>query len=122
VQTTRARKTLIIDVSFDTTDFPPLEATKSKETSTIMTTATTQSTNAASANTAMTTPPYDYKTELKRLLKEIKTNLHPQFKCLFTQLDQKIDALIQACKDQEKVNINVSKQTRLPCGECDKTP
>jgi len=50
------------------------------------------------------------KAELERHTKEIENNLKPQIECLFKQLDQKIDALVQAKEDQDQVNINVSNQ------------
>jgi len=60
--------------------------------------------------TAPDSPPYDYKAEMDRLSKEIENNLCPQFDCIFSQMEQKIDALVRAGKDQEKFNENVSKQ------------
>jgi len=103
------RKTCPSDVSFAAADFPPLKTANHTLNST--STASSPSVTAvASSLSESATPPYDYKVELDCLSKEIKTNLCPQFDRLFAQLDKKIDSLVKAQEDQEKVNINVSKQ------------
>ncbi len=71
-----------------------------------------QLTLTATASTTTTNTPalYNYKAELERLSKEIENNLRPQFDRIFSQMEQKIDALVIAHEDQEKFNINVMKQ------------
>jgi len=110
-QQSRTCKTPLVDVSFDDAEFPPLQQVQQTTNATTMTTSNSLSrTTAESATMAPATPPYDYKAELERLSKEIKMKLRPQFEQLFSQLEQKIDSLVRSQEDQEKVNINVSKQ------------
>jgi len=107
---TKTRKPHRTEVSFAESDFPPLKNDTKQTTSTNSTITQSTLTTTASTTTANTSAPYDYKAELERLSKEIENNLRPQFDRLFSQMDQKIDALITAREDQEKFNANVTKQ------------
>jgi len=98
-----------VNILFAESDFPPLPTNNATTTQTNMD-ASTSTTTVTATTTAIVIPLYDYKAELECLSKEIKTSLWPQFECLFTQLEQKIDSLVQSREEQEKVNINMSKQ------------
>jgi len=107
---THLQKPCIFDVSFIELEFPPLKKDTNTKTSNNTTNSTSNLTTAASSILESVTPPYNYKAKLDHLLKEIETTLHPQFECLFAQLEQKINSLVQSREEQEKVNINVLKQ------------
>ncbi len=104
------RKPQQTEVSFAESDFPPLKPDTKQKTTTTQTISQSTATVTAPATTTTTPTPYDYKAELERLSKEIENNLRPQFDRIFSQMEQKIDALVTAGADQEKFNINVSKQ------------
>jgi len=104
------QKPWISDVLFIKSEFPPLPTARKKQTSQKTTTASSSLTAAESSISDSATTPYDCKAELDRLSQEIEMTLCPQFECLFAQLEQKIDSLVQSREEQEKVNINVSKQ------------
>jgi len=110
---TRTRKPQRTEVSFAESDFPPLKKETKQKTTTNTTISQSTATAAASTTTTNTPAPYDYKAELERLSKEIENNLRPQFDRIFSQMEQKIDALIIAREDQEKFNINVTKQLNI---------
>jgi len=106
---TPQRKPQRVDVSFTESDFPPLQPAPSINSNATITTVSEQK-NEAPTTATPTTQPYDYKAELDRLSKEIENTLRPQFERLFSQLDQKIDALVRSKEEHELVNVNVSKQ------------
>jgi len=107
---TRMRKLQPDDVSFAESEFPPLKKDTNKKNPSNPNTSQPTPKAAAPATTASELPPYDYKAEMDRRAKEIENTLRPQFERLFSQLEQKIDALVQAREDQEKVNVNYSRQ------------
>jgi len=107
---TRTRKPQQTEISFAESDFPPLKPDTKQKTTTTQTISQSTATVTAPATTTTTPTPYDYKAELERLSKEIENNLRPQFDRIFSQMEQKIDALVTAGADQEKFNVNVSKQ------------
>jgi len=77
---------------------------------------TTQQTpiTASPALLVMTPLTYNYKAELNCLSLKIETKLTKYFEALFTQMDKKIDKIVQQQNtkhdEQVKVNIQVAKQ------------
>jgi len=93
-----------VDISFDESDFPPLQNTTSvsSQTSTATLSTATNSPPAAAHNSTMQSnapgtpinsapPVFNYQAELDRISIEIETKLKKQFDKMFTQLENKLD-------------------------------
>jgi len=109
-QPPRAHKTCTADINFEPTEFPPLKKNQEPKPVTSPAATTTASQTTASFSMTTATPVYDYKAELKCLSYKIEIKLRKQFDDFFAQLKTKIDKLVEQNADQEKVNINVTKQ------------